>query len=57
VERERDAVRQLVGRDPRRTVYLMGMPQGQPGELYTARLRDMLRHLAQHVHVSFDDTK
>ncbi|XP_071453953.1 probable ATP-dependent RNA helicase spindle-E [Hetaerina americana] len=51
---ERDAVRQLMGRDPFTTVFLQGMPSNQPGELYVKSIRKALSCCADEIRISFE---
>ncbi|XP_067013969.2 probable ATP-dependent RNA helicase spindle-E [Anabrus simplex] len=53
---EKDAVRQLVGRDPYNTVFLQGMPLNQPGILYVKTIKKALEECADEMNVTFDGT-
>ncbi|CAH0400477.1 unnamed protein product [Chilo suppressalis] len=53
--REREAVRTLGGLDPRNTVYLRNFPDQQPGEVYAAAIRNIVRqHVGDEPRVTFD---
>lgn len=51
---EKDAVKLLGGRDPHTTVYLTGLPNNQPGPLYTHAIRSHFLHCGSNIEVSFD---
>jgi hypothetical protein len=54
---EKEAIKTLGGRDPSCTVYLQGMPQNHPGELYTKKVKEMLQVLSTDMKITFDNTK
>ncbi|GLH06847.1 Probable ATP-dependent RNA helicase spindle-E [Gryllus bimaculatus] len=53
---EKEAVRQLVGRDPFSTVFLQSLPMDQPGELYAKTIKRALGECGRNMKVSFDGT-
>ncbi|XP_028166135.1 probable ATP-dependent RNA helicase spindle-E [Ostrinia furnacalis] len=53
--REREAVRILNGLDPRNTVYLRDFPDQQPGPVYAAAIKNIVRkHIGDEPRVTFD---
>ncbi|CAG9789289.1 unnamed protein product [Diatraea saccharalis] len=53
--REREAVRILGGHDPRNTVYLQNFPDHQPGQVYAAAIKNIVRqHVGDEPRVTFD---
>ncbi|XP_034834084.1 probable ATP-dependent RNA helicase spindle-E [Maniola hyperantus] len=53
--RERDAVKALGGLDPRNSVYLRGFPDGQPGEVYAAAIKNIvIQQIGDEPRVTFD---
>ncbi|XP_063367661.1 probable ATP-dependent RNA helicase spindle-E [Cydia amplana] len=54
--RERDALRELNGLDPRTTVYLKNFPEHQPGHIYAAAIRNKVHELIkEEPRVTFDN--
>ncbi|XP_063387201.1 probable ATP-dependent RNA helicase spindle-E [Cydia fagiglandana] len=54
--RERDALRELNGLDPRTTVYLKNFPDHQPGHIYAAAIRNKVHELIkEEPRVTFDN--
>ncbi|XP_063539253.1 probable ATP-dependent RNA helicase spindle-E [Cydia strobilella] len=54
--RERDALRELNGLDPRTTVYLKNFPDRQPGNIYAAAIRNKVHELIkEEPRVTFDN--
>nr|CAD7262416.1 unnamed protein product [Timema shepardi] len=51
---EREAVKQVMGRDPYSTVYLSNFPMNQPGELYAQSIKRVLNVCAPKMQVFFD---
>lgn len=54
---EKDAVKLLGGRDPLTTVYLTGLPNNQPGPLYTHAIRSHFLHCGSNIEISFDGSR
>ena len=54
---EKDAVKVLGGRDPHNTVYLAGMPNNQPGPLYTHAIRNHFTECGSNIEVAFDGSR
>ncbi|XP_061721919.1 uncharacterized protein LOC133528537 isoform X1 [Cydia pomonella] len=53
--RERDALRELNGLDPRTTVYLKNFPDHQPGNIYAAAIKNKVHELIkEEPRVTFD---
>lgn len=53
--RECEAVRCLAGNNPRTTVYLKNFPDNQPGEIYAATIKNIIRkHIGDEPRVTFD---
>ncbi|XP_047994104.1 probable ATP-dependent RNA helicase spindle-E [Leguminivora glycinivorella] len=54
--RERDALRELGGLDPRTTVYLKNFPDHQPGSIYAVAIRNKVHELIkEEPRVTFDN--
>ncbi|XP_072929910.1 probable ATP-dependent RNA helicase spindle-E isoform X2 [Epargyreus clarus] len=54
-ERERDAVKLLGGLNPRNTVYLKNFPDGQPTEVYTSAIKNIVKQqIGDEPRVTFD---
>lgn len=55
---EADAVKALAGKDPFSTVYIQGLPQNQPGELYAKVVKDIFdEHAGVVSNVFFDGSR
>lgn len=51
---EREAVREVGGRDPFTTVYFKNMDSQQPGPLYAKRIKESLSEISSNMNVSFE---
>lgn len=52
---EREAMREIAGRNPFNTVYFKGMDQNHPGPLYASRIKELIADCGNNTQVSFEN--